>query len=38
MDVREPLVYLMGGQRDPDDVVTYPDAGVRRVRGAIVPI
>jgi uncharacterized cupin superfamily protein len=37
MDVREPLIYLMGGQRDADDVVTYPDAGVRRVRGRLVP-
>jgi uncharacterized cupin superfamily protein len=35
MEVREPLVYLMGGQRDADDVVTYPDAGLRRVRGVL---
>lgn len=38
MDVLEPLVYLMGGQRDPEDVVTYPDAGLRRVRGRLEPL
>ena len=38
MEVREPLVYLMGGQRDADDVVLYPDAGLRRVRGGLEPI
>ena len=35
MEVSEPLVYLMGGQRDADDVVVYPDAGMRRVRGRL---
>jgi len=29
------LVYLMGGQSDPADVVTYPEAGKRRVGGRI---
>lgn len=29
------LTYLMGGQIDPDDVVTYPEAGVRRSRAGI---
>lgn len=38
MEVHEPLVYLMGGQRDPDDVVTYPDAGLRRVRDVLEPV
>jgi uncharacterized cupin superfamily protein len=38
MEPVEPLVYLMGGQRDPDDVVTYPEAGKRRVRGRLEPI
>jgi uncharacterized cupin superfamily protein len=37
MEVRETLVYLMGGQRDADDVVSYPDAGMRRVRGVLEP-
>ena len=31
------LVYLMGGQIDPDDIVTYPDAGVQRRQGLIEP-
>jgi uncharacterized cupin superfamily protein len=38
MEVREALVYLMGGMRDSDDVVVYPDAGVQRVRGKLVPL
>ena len=34
MEAIEPLLYLMGGEIDPSDVVVYPDAGVRRtVRG-----
>ena len=32
------LTYLMGGQRDPDDVVIYPEAGVRRIHGRIEPL
>ena len=39
--VMEPLtdlVYLMGGQIDPDDVVLYPEAGVQRRAGTIEPI
>ena len=38
MDPTEPLVYLMGGQRDADDVIVYPEAGVRRVRGKLIPM
>ncbi len=38
MEPFEPLVYLMGGQVDADDVVIYPDAGQRRVRGRLEPI
>lgn len=30
MEAIEPLIYLMGGEIDPADVVTYPEAGVRR--------
>jgi len=37
MDVTESLVYLMGGQRDADDVVDYPDSRMRRVRGKLEP-
>ncbi len=37
MEVREPLVYLMGGQRHPDDLVTYPDANMRRFHGRLEP-
>jgi uncharacterized cupin superfamily protein len=29
------LTYLLGGMVDPEDVVTYPEAGVRRVRGRL---
>ena len=32
------LEYLMGGMIDVTDVVTYPDAGVRRSRGKVEPI
>jgi uncharacterized cupin superfamily protein len=35
MEPIEPLTYLMGGGRDADDVVTYPEAGYRRVRGRL---
>ena len=35
LEPSEPLVYLMGGQHDADDVITYPDAGVRRVQRAL---
>ena len=38
--VMEPITditYLMGGQCDPDDVVDYPEAGVQRRAGRIVP-
>ncbi|MEW6270674.1 MAG: cupin domain-containing protein [Thermodesulfobacteriota bacterium] len=34
----EPLTYLVGGQRDLDDVVLYPEAGLRLVRGRLDPI
>jgi hypothetical protein len=38
MEPLEPLTYLMGGERDPEDVVLYPEAGVRRVRGKLEPL
>ncbi len=38
MEPIEPLTYLMGGETNPDDIVIYPEAGVRRVRGALEPL
>jgi uncharacterized cupin superfamily protein len=38
MEPVEPLAYLMGGMRDPDDVVLYPEARQRRVRGRLEPV
>jgi uncharacterized cupin superfamily protein len=38
MEPLEPLTYLMGGEINPDDVVIYPDAGVRRVHGKLEPL
>ncbi len=38
MEPLEELTYLVGGQMDPDDVVTYPEAGVRKRRGRIEPL
>lgn len=32
------LDYLMGGQRDADDVVTYPEAGRIRIAGRLGPL
>jgi uncharacterized cupin superfamily protein len=32
------LTYLVGGQSDLDDVVFYPDAGLRLVRGQLEPL
>jgi uncharacterized cupin superfamily protein len=37
MEPSADLTYLMGGQSDPDDVVDYPEAGVQRRKGQIVP-
>jgi uncharacterized cupin superfamily protein len=37
MEAETLLTYLMGGMRDPDDIVTYPEAGVQRRGGRIVP-
>ena len=37
MEPIAPLTYLMGGERDPDDVVIYPEAGLRRIQGKLVP-
>jgi uncharacterized cupin superfamily protein len=37
MEPLEPLTYLMGGEINPDDVVIYPEAGVRRVAGRLEP-
>ena len=38
MEPETDLTYLMGGQIDPDDVVTYPEAGVRRRAGGLQPL
>jgi uncharacterized cupin superfamily protein len=38
MEPSEELIYLMGGQIDADDVVTYPDAGVQRRGDVLEPI
>lgn len=38
MTAREELTYLMGGQIDSADVVTYPEAGLRRVGGKLEPL
>jgi uncharacterized cupin superfamily protein len=38
MEPIEPLTYLMGGEINADDVVIYPEAGVRRVRGKLEPL
>ena len=38
MEPMTELTYLMGGQIDPDDVVTYPEAGVRRRGGRLEPL
>jgi len=38
MEPTTPLTYLMGGEINPDDVVIYPDAGVRRVHGRVEPL
>lgn len=38
MEATEALSYLMGGQIDAEDVVTYPEAGLRRVHGKLKPI
>jgi uncharacterized cupin superfamily protein len=38
MEPIESLTYLMGGQIDADDVVTYPQAGVRRIHGKLEPL
>ena len=37
MEPETDLVYLMGGMIDPGDVVSYPEAGVQRRGGRIVP-
>ncbi len=38
MEPIEELTYLMGGQVDSDDVVTYPEAGIVKRRGRIEPL
>jgi uncharacterized cupin superfamily protein len=38
MEAAEDLVYLMGGQIDADDIVDYPEAGLRRVGGRLVSL
>ena len=37
MEPLEPLTYLMGGERNADDIVTYPEAGLRRLWGRLEP-
>ena len=37
MEPLEPLTYLMGGEIDVDDIVIYPEAGVRRIHGRLEP-
>ena len=38
MEPIEPLTYLMGGQIDAADVVTYPLANARRIGGKLEPL
>ncbi len=38
MESETPLVYLVGGQIDPDDVVTYPEAGKQFRAGRFEPL
>ncbi|MDX2169608.1 MAG: cupin domain-containing protein [Deltaproteobacteria bacterium] len=38
MQPLEPLTYLMGGERDAEDVVLYPEAGTQLVGGRLVPL
>jgi uncharacterized cupin superfamily protein len=35
MEAMDELTYLMGGQIDAGDIITYPDAGLRRVGGRL---
>jgi uncharacterized cupin superfamily protein len=38
MTVIDELTYLMGGQIDSADIVTYPEAGLRRVARKLEPL
>jgi uncharacterized cupin superfamily protein len=38
MKAVDELTYLMGGQIDAADIVTYPDARLRRVAGKLEPL
>jgi uncharacterized cupin superfamily protein len=38
MEAVDELTYLVGGQIDTTDVVTYPDAGLRRVGRQLQPL
>jgi uncharacterized cupin superfamily protein len=38
MRALDELTYLVGGQVDASDVVTYPDAGLRRIAARVEPI
>jgi hypothetical protein len=38
MQATTDLEYLMGGMIDPDDIVLYPDAGLMRKKGELVPM
>ena len=38
MEPETTLSYLMGGQIDPDDLITYSDARVVRRKGVIEPM
>ena len=38
LEAETDLVYLVGGNSDPDDVVIYPEAGLRREGGKLGPL
>jgi len=38
MQAETELVYLLGGEHDPADIVTYPEAGLRREYGSLRPL
>jgi uncharacterized cupin superfamily protein len=37
MEAVDELTYLMGGQIDSSDIVRYPEAGLKRVGGTLLP-
>jgi uncharacterized cupin superfamily protein len=38
MEALDELTYLVGGQIDVDDIVTYPEAALQRVGGRLQPL